>query len=142
MNSCLRPIIMNNTIRELAIYQTSCRREIVQVFLDHPGVAFTEGDIRKLLDEKFDRTTIYRTVKILITKKFIHRVICDLGVLRYALTDVHGSNDEHAHFQCTKCKGVFCIESEIQNTNAPKGYLMQSRLLLITGICKSCAQKN
>lgn len=132
----------NKTIADLEIHQTSCRKEIVQVFLDHSGVAFSEGEIRKHLRQKFDRTTIYRTVKILNMKKFIHRVICDLGVLKYALTDRFRSEGEHAHFQCTKCKTVFCMESEIHTTNPPKGYLMQSTLLLIKGICKRCAQMN
>lgn len=131
---------MNKTIRELAIYQTSCRREIVQVFLHHSGIAFSEGEIRKHMRQKFDRTTIYRTVKILIKKNFIHRVICDSGVLRYALTTNLGSTSEHAHFQCMKCKTVFCMEGEIPRTIPPKGYLMQSTLLLMTGVCKHCTQ--
>ncbi|HWA34421.1 MAG TPA: transcriptional repressor [Cyclobacteriaceae bacterium] len=130
----------NKTITDLQIHETSCRREIIQVFLDHSGVAFSEGELRTHLHQKFDRTTIYRTVKMLIRKNFIHRVICDLGVLKYALTDRPGSKSEHAHFQCMKCKTVFCIEGEIQTANPPKGYTMQSTLLLMTGVCKSCSQ--
>jgi Fur family ferric uptake transcriptional regulator len=131
----------NKTITALEIHQTSCRREIVQVFIEHSGVAFSEIEIKSGLKGHFDRTTIYRTVKILTEKNFIHRVICDFGVLKYAVTDSERLQQEHPHFQCIKCKTVFCFEGEIQNVNPPKGCLMRSQCLLITGICKCCASK-
>lgn len=128
----------NKIIDDLEIHQTTCREEVVKVFIENGGVAFSETEIRKHLTGEFDRTTIYRTVKILIEKNFIHQVICDHGVLKYALTNDNKSRGSHAHFQCSKCGKVFCMTAVIENVNPPKGYVVQDQFLLIKGSCQKC----
>ncbi|AYB34846.1 Fur family transcriptional regulator [Chryseolinea soli] len=128
----------NKIIADLEIHQTSCRKEIVKIFMDHSGIAFSEGEIRDQLRGEFDRTTVYRTIKILIKKNFIHQVICDQGVLKYALSTHDKTLDDHAHFQCTDCGKVFCLTGKIENVGAPPGYVVQQQILLIKGSCKKC----
>jgi len=128
----------NKTIADLEIHQTSCRKEVAKVFTDHSGIAFSEGEIRDQLNGDFDRTTVYRTVKILIKKNFIHQVICDQGVLKYALSVNDKSLDDHAHFQCTDCGKVFCLAEKVGKINTPPGYVMQNQILLVKGSCKKC----
>ena len=128
----------NKIITDLEIHQTSCREEVVKVFIENGGVAFSEAEIKKQITGEFDRTTIYRTVKILIEKDFIHQVVCDHGVLKYALTNDYKSLGNHAHFQCSECGKVICMTTVIENVNPPEGYTVQDQFLLIKGSCKKC----
>ena len=128
----------NKIIDDLEIHQTSCRKKVVQVFIEHSGVAFSESEIRKYLAGEFDRASIFRTVKILIQKQFIHQVICDQGILKYALTSDCKSSEDHPHFQCMECNKVFCLTETIKSINLPSGYVAKHQYVLIKGDCIKC----
>lgn len=127
----------NKIIVDLEMPGTSCRKEVVQMFIENRGVAFSESEIKNRLKGEFDRTTIYRTVKTLIQKNFIHQVICDHGILKYALNN-DKSQEDHPHFQCIECNKVFCLKETFKSINPPSGYVVQHQYVLIKGHCIKC----
>ena len=60
---------------------TDCRLVIIQEFLDK-NVALSHADLEDTLNKKFDRVTIYRTLKTFLEKDLIHKVLDDSGADR------------------------------------------------------------
>ncbi len=131
---------MNN---ELGIRTTPLRDELTSLFLNHPGVAFSETEINDMVDGKFDRTSIYRSVKTLLEKVFIHKIICENGVLKYAHPQQHDVVIHHPHFQCTPGGKVSCLEEyPIAPVPLPTGYNAHTINLLVRGNCSHSHPEN
>jgi Fur family transcriptional regulator, ferric uptake regulator len=93
-------------LKEFSLRNTSCREEILQVFLNK-NFALSHADIENKLSENFDRVTIYRTLKTFLDKGIIHKVLDDEGTTKYALCKEacahHEHHHEHVHFKCIQC---------------------------------------
>jgi Fur family transcriptional regulator, ferric uptake regulator len=133
--------LVKNTLKEHNLRTTSCREEILGTFLDR-RVALSHGDIEGLLGDRFDRVTIYRTLKTFLEKGIIHKVLDDEGV-RYAMCQDHCSehdhHHDHIHFKCTECGQTNCLETvHIPAVQLPEGYRAHELNLLIQGQCPAC----
>lgn len=121
---------------------TDCRQEIIKEFLDKQ-VALAHSDLEHTLEDRFDRVTIYRTLKTFLDKDLVHKVLDDSGVTKYALCDhdEDSHNHEHVHFKCEKCGETTCIESvTLPHITLPKGFKKKEMNLLVQGICDKCSQ--
>lgn len=58
------------------LVRTSCRQEIVQAIINSP-TPLSEEEIKTNITGNFDRTTYYRTFKILMAKGVIHKIVID-----------------------------------------------------------------
>jgi Fur family transcriptional regulator, ferric uptake regulator len=133
--------LVKNTLKEHNLRTTSCREDILGTFLDR-RVALSHGDIEGLLGDRFDRVTIYRTLKTFLEKGIIHKVLDDEGV-RYAMCQDHCSehdhHHDHIHFKCTECGQTNCLETvHIPAVQLPEGYRANELNLLIQGQCPDC----
>lgn len=125
----------------LSLKMTPIRREVIALFKQNPGIAYSESEIDKFLVDNVDRTTIYRTIRVLLSEGFIHKVVCCNGVLKYALS-CGAAVCSHAHFECVDCGQVSCLEDQhIQNPTLSDGYEARQANLLIQGLCPSCNEK-
>lgn len=116
---------------------TPIREEMITLFMNNQGVALSEAEINQLFNHKADRVSIYRTVKILLDKMLIHKVICENGILKYALNQKHPHH--HPHFQCTACGKVICLGSKgLTQIDMPTGYTKEATHLLVKGLCPAC----
>ena len=81
---------------------TPIREKVLDVFLSRGGEAIPKMIIEENL-VRFDRVTLYRTIKQFEEKGLIHEVIDTKGQTKYALcatectTQEH--HDDHLHFQ-------------------------------------------
>lgn len=121
---------------------TDCRLVIIQEFLDKK-VALAHADLEDTLNNKFDRVTIYRTLKTFLEKDLIHKVLDDSGGAKYAFCThheaTHQHNHEHVHFKCEKCEETTCLESiSLPRIPLPKGFEKKEMSLLVQGICEKC----
>lgn len=124
---------------------TPCREEVLRV-LEAKSFAQSQGDIENALVNQFDRVTIYRTLKSFLSSGIIHKVLDDVGGVKYALckelchqTDLAHHHHDHVHFKCTHCGQTTCLEEvHIPTIMLPQGYTKQESNLLIQGICKRC----
>lgn len=120
---------------------TDCRLEIIREFLDKQ-VALAHSDLEDILDNQFDRVTIYRTLKTFVDKDVIHKVLDDSGGAKYALCsheDQEDHNHEHVHFKCEVCGETTCLESiTLPQIKLPSGFQKKEMSLLVQGICNKC----
>ncbi|EKB50772.1 Fur family transcriptional regulator [Cecembia lonarensis] len=122
---------------------TSCRREVLRTFIEKKS-ALSHADLEAVLQEAFDRVTIYRTLKTFLETDLIHKVLDDSGATKYALCahgheGTHSHDHEHVHFKCESCGRTICIdEVSLPQINLPAGYVNKEVNLLVTGICNQC----
>ncbi|GAB3174483.1 Fur family transcriptional regulator [Telluribacter humicola] len=132
---------IRNTLKDYNLRSTSCREDILGTFLNKE-VALSHGDIEDSLGERFDRVTIYRTLKTFLEKGLIHKVLDDEGI-RYALCKDNCSEQDHhhdhIHFKCVECGQTNCLANvHIPSVQLPDGYQASEVNLLIQGRCPAC----
>lgn len=136
---------VKDTLREHDLRNTSCREDVLAI-LTQNNAALSHGEIERELDNRFDRVTIYRTLKTFVDKGIIHKVLDEEG-LRYAVCKDQCSgpqhHHDHLHFKCTVCGLTNCIENiTIPAIQLPPGYRSIETNLLIQGICPLCNSDN
>ncbi len=143
MLNALPPNPSKDTLREFDLRHTGCRADILRAFQLH-NYALSHGSLEDLFEQRFDRVTIYRTLKTFVEKGIIHKVLDDEGGTKYALCrasecshDHH--HHDHVHFKCLQCGNTTCIESvHIPIINLPEGYKRTDINMLVQGTCPSC----
>jgi Fur family transcriptional regulator, ferric uptake regulator len=131
----------NSILESQKLRVTDCRMEIIRLFLDKQ-VALAHADLEESLNNKFDRVTIYRTLKTFLDKDLIHKVLDDSGATKYALCSHEDHQDhshEHVHFKCEICGETTCLESiSLPSIKLPVGFIKKEMNLLVQGICEKC----
>jgi len=145
MGYSIMQLKVKDTLREHDLRNTSCREEVLGI-LFRENAALSHGEIEKELGSRFDRVTIYRTLKTFVDKGIIHKVLDEEG-LRYAICRDQCSgpqhHHDHLHFKCTSCGLTNCIENvAIPYIALPPGYKGMETSLLIQGVCPECNRKN
>lgn len=133
-----------STLKSNNLRHTEAREAVLSVFKKE-DYALAHADIEGQLADKFDRVTIYRTLKTFVDKGLIHKVLDDVGGMKYAIckevcnTAEHLHNHDHVHFKCNACGQTTCLEQvTIPSISLPVGYKKQEMNLLVQGICKNC----
>lgn len=138
---------MNAQVKELlkehSLRLTQGRADVISIFLNR-SVAISHGDIESDVDGKYDRVTIYRTLKSFLEKGLIHKVLDDSGATRYALCNDNCSEinhqHNHIHFKCQVCDETTCLDHvNIPDVTLPSGFKLAESNYLITGTCDKCS---
>ncbi len=137
MDSDVRQLLKDHSLR-----LTNSRADIVDVFLQKK-VAISHGDIESTMDGKYDRVTIYRTLKSFLESGLIHKVLDDSGTTRYALCDDACADGHHhhnhVHFKCSNCEETTCLDGvHIPKVKLPDGFEVEESNFLLTGVCSKC----
>ncbi len=130
------------SLKSFTLRHTDCRQEVLQAFTTS-ATALSHSDLESKIDDKYDRVTIYRTLKVFVEKGIIHRILEADGGSRYALCQNECSSEthshDHVHFKCNICGDTTCINSvHIPAISLPAGYQRQEINLLIEGSCPNC----
>jgi Fur family transcriptional regulator, ferric uptake regulator len=130
-----------DTLQAHQLRHTGCREDILLIFSDHTA-ALSHGDLENNLRDRYDRVTIYRTLKTFVDKGILHKVLDEEG-LRYALCKTacteHDHHHDHVHFKCQVCGDTTCLEDiHIPSVKLPQGFEKQEVNLLIQGRCPLC----
>lgn len=126
-------------ISSLNLRKTRVRKGIANLFANNPATAFSENEILHHLDLNCDRTSVYRTIKTLLKKAFIHKILCENGATKYALSEDNSGHSTHVHFQCNQCQKVFCLtNSRIEIPKLPQNFQAESCYFLVQGNCLQC----
>ena len=120
---------------------TSGRVQILAALLGETH-AISHHEIEGRFQGKYrlDRVTLYRVLEWLNANGYIHRVVGDDRVWRFhANPDI--SPHQHAHFECTNCTRVICLDDMKAEYNRPlpPGYRPQQIELTVKGLCAECA---
>lgn len=135
---------ITETLKANNLRLTDAREAVLSVF-SKDAVALAHADIETKLSANYDRVTIYRTLKTFVEKGLIHKVLDDIGGMKYALcrekcnTEDHHHHHDHVHFKCSNCLQTTCLdEVTIPQIILPQGYRKSEMNLLVQGICKNC----
>ena len=96
-------IVVSQFLRNHGLRVTPSRQAVLQVFATH-GYALSHADIERLLGNRQDRVTLYRTLRSFLDNGLIHAIPDERGTPYYALCqdsctrEVH--QHEHLHFRC------------------------------------------
>lgn len=119
---------------------TAARIRVLAILLSRHS-AVTHHEIEDALGSgTMDRVTLYRVLDWLIDKELAHRLTSEDRVWRF-LANVSESNaHRHAHFKCTQCAEVICLDEVPVKYDVPipKGYRAQETELTVKGVCAKC----
>ena len=97
------------------------------------------------IDDKMvtaERSTIFRTLTLLLQQGLIHAIEDGSGAVRYEVCHGHDHcslDDQHAHFFCTVCQRTFCLHDVgIPHPMVPGGFHVTQVNYLLKGICPAC----
>lgn len=129
-------------LNKFELRHTETRENILNGFLSK-SAALSHGDIENFLVDGYDRVTVYRTLRTFLEKGIIHKVLDDLGGIKYALcTDEcydHDHHHDHIHFKCSTCGQTTCLEkNNVPEIILPEGYIRKEINVLVQGICPLC----
>lgn len=134
------------SLSDFDLRPTPCRIEVLGLLQSHE-YALSQGDIEQELSNQFDRVTVYRTLKSFLSQGLIHKVLDDIGGIKYALCKElchqggHVHQHDHVHFKCNQCGQTTCLELvHIPSINLPANFTKKESNLLIQGICNLCNQ--
>lgn len=121
---------------------TSNRVEVLKIYLKKKK-AISHGELDAMTGDRFDRITLYRTLKAFENAGILHKVYDEQGTARYSTCshdcDTTGHDDNHVHFHCTECEDTFCLENtEIPTIAIPKDLHVSSSYMVLNGVCNQC----
>ncbi len=134
--------IINQSSQELlegkGLKKTKLRMELMQHF-KNARHAQSYSDLKKVLVEPADKSTLYRNLSIFEEVGLIHSINDHTGIAKYAFGASPSSGHEHAHFVCECCETVYCVKGvpELQ-LDVPKGFKAKNVQTIIMGICANC----
>jgi len=127
-----------NILQNHNLKRTPCREGIIDVILVQNN-PMSELEIKEKLESNFDRTTFYRSFKTLLENNIIHKIVVDNQIVKYGLDKDISEKHNHAHFYCTECGMVKCMESiPVNPPKLPLGYIISETEVIIKGICNVC----
>lgn len=92
-----------------------------------------------------DRSTIFRTLTLLLQHHLVHGIEDGSGALKYEICHGHHEctlQDQHSHFYCEQCQRTFCLhDTPIPLVDLPQGFRATTINYMIKGICPQCSQK-
>lgn len=103
------------------------------------ALTHTEVEARLPRAAEVDRVTIYRVLEWLVANGLAHKIAGDDRVWRFNAA-AHAHAGPHAHFQCSDCGQVICLEQAPARpaVKLPAGYKPQQVELTIKGLCAHC----
>ncbi len=147
--------------QQAGLRSTTSRLEVVSILAQN-NFPLTHQDLLKQLPENFDRVTLYRVLDWLLQHNIIHRIAGEDRAWRFQLNAGNANRIQysekkplsatqkvthqhsHAHFQCSECGKIFCLESYPADvhpqfsSSIPAHFTVDSIELNIKGKCSDC----
>lgn len=121
---------------------TNTRMAVLDL-LRNSSRALAQQDVERSLPGIADRVTLYRVLQAFEEAGLAHKVLDGQGTACYAICaadcDAHRHSDAHAHFRCTMCGSVYCLDDvQLPKVSVPKGFKVKESHLELEGSCKEC----
>ena len=99
---------LRTILKQYRMYTTKTRLAMLEIFLQ-TNEALTHNYFVTHPSFHVDRITIFRTLKLFVDKKIIHRIPASDGTNRYLLLQT--SEKVHSNFMCTGCKRIVRLKT-------------------------------
>ena len=121
---------------------TRAKKHIQEILL-HSDVALSHAGLQEQLGGLCDRVTVYRVLKRLEDEGLIHKVHNIDGVVKYARCNhppevPHHEHHDHAHFNCSRCHEVTCLNEVNPIYSLPENYAVEELNFVLSGVCPNC----
>lgn len=128
-------------IRAAGVKVTRGRVRVLEMLQTAPQ-PLSHNDIEAALDEGMDRVTLYRILDSLVTCGLALKAVDPRGVFRFSAAAAQHRHEDHVHFRCTDCGGVFCIKAAPPPPpKLPRGFRLAEIELDVRGTCARCAAR-
>jgi Fur family ferric uptake transcriptional regulator len=118
---------------------TRARVDVLGVLLAS-GDALSHHDVERRLarGHDIDRVTLYRVLEWLTAQGLAHKVAGDDRVWRFSAAG-HASDGAHAHFECSDCGRVICLDhARVPTIPLPQGFRRAEVEVMVKGTCDAC----
>lgn len=89
-----------------------------------------------------DRVTLYRVLDSLVACGLAARSLDNRGVFRFSAAEVQRQHAAHAHFRCTGCGAVFCLDTPPPPPpKLPRGFKAAEVAFDVRGTCVNCSRR-
>ena len=127
---------------------TPQRKEILQIFVDHPEHLSAE-DVYKFLREKDSEiglATVYRALDLLSKLGILVQIDFGDGCARYELNTADPNVHHHHHLICRNCKKVIEFDEDLLDEleeviSRKSGFKILNHEVKFFGYCKECQPK-
>ncbi len=130
---------LKNILKSHKLSVTDCRVAVLG-YMGGLNKTISLSDLEKEFN-RFDRVTLYRTIKLFAENGLIHKIPSDNGYATYGVSKISSAlNDhshDHMHFKCTACGKMECLELHVPRVEVP-GYLINHADVILSGVCKIC----
>lgn len=131
-------VLINDILKGTGLKRTKLRIVLLDFFLNTKH-AQSYLDIKQVLGESVDKSTLYRNLSAFEEMGIIHRINDHSGVAKYAFGPPRSHGHNHAHFVCEKCETVYCVEKTATvEVSVPKGFETKAVQTIIRGTCSDC----
>lgn len=135
--------VYEKRLEQRGVRPTALRMLIFRTLVE-AGRPLSLGDMEDLLDT-VDKSTIFRTLTLLLSHRLVHAIEDGSGSLKYEACDGKCActvDDMHAHFFCQACQRTFCFRQiQVPQVALPDGFAVQSINYMIKGFCPDCAAR-
>lgn len=128
-------------IRHTGDRVTSARVRVLGILLaEKQAISHHEIEEHMGSDHTPNRVTLYRILEWLNKKGLVHKVISGDRKWRFR-TNIYTGSHRHAHFKCSRCTTVICLNDVKAKYSwpLPPGYQSQEVELTVKGLCAECA---
>lgn len=134
--------LSSDLIRAAGVKVTRGRVRVLDV-LHAARQPLCHGEFESLLgndgDEAIDRVTLYRILDSLVACGLVLKAVDTRGVFRFSAAGAQRQHDNHIHFRCTDCGGVFCLKAEPPPPpKLPRGFQLGAVAYDVRGLCADC----
>jgi Fur family peroxide stress response transcriptional regulator len=134
---------LNAGLARAGLRFTPQRRQVYGTLLekrDHPSAEEVFIRVKAQMPD-ISMATVYNTLDTLVKCGLVRQVNHERGATRYC-----SNMQEHHHFHCDVCGGVFDIEPDPRtgrwDIRLPKGFRMSHFEILFRGTCPDCSASN
>ena len=136
---------LRGKLYERGYKMTPQRKEILQIFVEHPEHLSAE-DVYGLLREKDSEiglATVYRALDLLSKLGILVQIDFGDGCARYELNTADPTVHHHHHLICIKCKKVIEFEEDLLDEleeviSQKSGFQILNHEVKFFGYCKDC----
>ena len=139
------PSLARTRLLDAGVRGTPAREQVLAILLAATR-ALSHQEVEAAAHEhglEFDRVTLYRVLDWLVTQGLAHKIEGRDRVWRFNAVTVTETEHGHAHFHCTRCGKVFCLE-QMQPSFAvslPTGFRFEKAELTVQGLCPGCTEE-
>ncbi|MBE8714556.1 Fur family transcriptional regulator [Sphingobacterium hungaricum] len=132
----------SGVLRENKLKVTQPRLRVLDL-INAKQTAISQPELEKVVGTEIDRVTLYRILANFEEKGILHKIFDLNGTATYALCSTNCSqdhhHDQHAHFICSSCNSIFCLEEiSLPTIKIPSNFKLQEVAVNAVGLCDKC----